>query len=153
MRFSPDGRRLLRGSVEDPSAWVDAIAESNALLYNQDGSAVLLDGGRLVLLGRDILTKIIEEHVAVEQVKNIGSAAAPFFKQEFTTVLPGEMLLRGLLTADTLVQRLPKIAGEPRTLTKHLREEISQRLRDGEPAARIADAHRIDIETVRGLAR
>jgi len=58
-----------------------------------------------------------------------------------------------LLTGDGLAQRLPKIAGEPKALTRHLQEEIRQRLRSGEPAARIADAHKLDVATVKQLAR
>ena len=152
--FAPDGRRLLQGSgVEDPAAWVDALAECAAPLYSRDGTAVLLDGGQLVLLNREVLSEIIREHIAVEQVKNIGTADAPFYKQEYLTVLPGEILMRGLLVGDSLAQRLPRIAGEPKALTAHLQNEIRQRLRDGEPADRIADAHRIDVATVKQLAR
>ena len=153
MRFAPDGRRLLRGSIEDPAAWIEALSESSAPLYNKNGSAVLLDSGQLVLLSRDVLIAIIEEHIRVEEVKNIGTAAAPFWKCDYVTVIPGEIVLRGLLTGDGLAQKLPKIPDEPHVLTAHLQQEIRARLRDGEPASRIADAHKLDIETVRGLAR
>jgi len=52
-----------------------------------------------------------------------------------------------------LAQRLPKILRAPHFLTLHLQQEISARLRAGEPAVRIADAHKLDVETVKRLAR
>ena len=151
--FTPDGkRRLLRGSVEDPSSWIEALAKCEAPLYSRDGAAVLLDGGQLIGLNRDILTAIITEHIAVESVRDIGTGDSSFWKVEYQTVLPGETILRGLLTGDVLASKLPRIAGEPRAVPAYLQDEIRQRLKSGEPATRIAEAHKLDVNIVKRLA-
>jgi hypothetical protein len=55
-------------------------------------------------------------HVAVEQLKNLGTAAAAFWKQDYVAVAPGEMTLRGILGDSRLAQQLPKAPSEPRPL-------------------------------------
>ena len=92
-------------------------------------------------------------HVAVEQLKNLGTAAAAFWKQDYVAVAPDEMTLQGILGDSRLAQRLPKIPGEPQVLTPQQQPEVRQRVAMGEAKDRIAQAYRIDVETVKRLAR
>ena len=75
MPRAPDGRvlvQLCNDPIADARTLADAVVESNADLFNRDGTLVQLRDGKLVAGGRDILLEVLDKHVAVKRVRTNG---------------------------------------------------------------------------------
>ena len=107
-----DGRLLVQlngDPMVDARTLADALVESNADLFNRDGTLVLLRDGALVPGGRDILLEVLDRHVAVKRVVKNGDGRV---EVAYGPVDLDEMTMRALL-----IGRLPPAGGNmPREL-------------------------------------
>jgi hypothetical protein len=112
MPRAPDGRvlvQLCNDPMVDARTLADAIVESNADLFNRDGTLVQLRDGTLVHVNRDILLEVLNKHVAVKRVVKNGDGRV---EVAYGPVALEEMTLRALLLG-----RLPPKGGNmPREL-------------------------------------
>ena len=112
MPRAPDGRvlvQLCNEPMADAHTLADALVESNADLFNRDGTLVLLRDGTLVPGGRDILLEVLDRHVAVKRVVKNGDGRV---EVAYGPVDLDEMTMRALL-----IGRLPPAGGNmPRVL-------------------------------------
>ena len=112
MPRAPDGRvvvQLCNDPMADARTLIDAIIESNADLFNHDGTLVLLRDGELVPGGRDILLETLNTHLAVKRVVKNGDGRV---EVAYDPVDLKDMTMRALL-----IGRLPPKGGNmPREL-------------------------------------
>jgi hypothetical protein len=151
---APDGFTLYsprgRSQSEDLDLLAECIANSKANLFNQDGSAIWIEGGNRTGVGTKVLADIIAKHVVTARPVQHGGS----WTVEFCAIRSDEMTLRALLKEDGgLLRRLPKAPGEPRSLSEQQEREIRDRLRTGEPKYNLARSYNTDIEAIERLAR
>ena len=123
MPRAPDGRvlvQLCNDPMADARTLIDAIIESNADLFNHDGTLVLLRDGTLVPGGRDILVETLNKHICVKRVVKNGDgrvevAYGPVDLEQMTmkALLLGRLPPKGgnmprELPGGPLVDRVPK---------------------------------------------
>jgi hypothetical protein len=89
--------------MADAHTLADALVESNADLFNHDGTLVLLRDGALVTGGRDILLETLNKHVAVKRVVKNGDGRV---EVAYGPVALAEMTMKALLLG-----RLPPKGG------------------------------------------
>jgi hypothetical protein len=162
-KASPDGRRIFlwhgRNSVDDANRLADAIAEAAAEeLFELNGQLVWLNNGRPVPVRMDALREIIARHIAsVRLVRHVdGSWGCEHFSFDFplgrnTNEEPTQQTL-----IDLIGKLIPRVARGPQVqhaLTEQQQHEVRARSRTGEPPDRIAEAYRVDVDTIRRLAR
>jgi hypothetical protein len=144
-----------RDPLEDLNRLSDAIAISDADLFNRDGDTVLVDQGVAVQVNPARLREIIAKHIRVKTVVDRGGVLEVTF---VPYVLAAEdKTLRTLLMAEriedgNLAQRLPKMAGKVQQLTENQLQQVKDRLRTGEPAERIAPSYGVNAEVIRQVA-
>ena len=141
-----NGRRLYlprgRDPREDLCILADTIATSEADLFNQDGHPIWITAGKCVSIIPAVLRDICTRYVATKHPRETANG----WEVEYRAYEPDEMTLRALLKAKTLeegglVQRLPKMPGEPVRLTARQREEVQFRIKSGESPDRVANAY------------
>jgi hypothetical protein len=112
MPRAPDGRQLVQltgDPMVDARTLNDAIIESNADLFNRDGTLVLLRDGAFVVCNRDILLEVLNRHVCVKRVVKNGDGRV---EVAYGPVDLEEMTMKALLLG-----RLPPKGGNmPREL-------------------------------------
>ena len=123
MPRAPDGRvlvQLCNDPMVDARTLADAIVESNADLFNRDGTLVLLRDGAFVVCNRDILLEVLNRHVCVKRVVKNGDgrvevAYGPVDLEQMTmkALLLGRLPPKGgnmprELPGGPLVDRVPK---------------------------------------------
>jgi hypothetical protein len=144
-----NGRTVWRGQadVHSADAWADAIAGSDAQLFDEDGSAIWLDEGAKRHVGGEALRQIIKRFIAFPRPMNFGTVEEPNWGTAYTSIEPDDMVLRALL--GTLPPRLPKAPGKPRELSPQQQREAIMRMKTGERPARIAEAYGVEVARLR----
>ena len=112
MPRAPDGRvlvQLCNDPMVDARTLADAIVESNADLFNHNGTLALLRDGAFVVCGRDLLRDVLDTHICVKRVVTNGDGRV---EVAYGPVALEEMTLRALVLG-----RLPPKGGNmPREL-------------------------------------
>jgi hypothetical protein len=106
MPRAPDGRQLVqlcKDPIADARTLADAILESDADVFNHDGSLVLLRDGTFVVCNRDILLEVLDKHVAVKRAVKNGDGRV---EVAYRPVALEDMTMRALLLG-----RLPPKGG------------------------------------------
>jgi hypothetical protein len=156
---SPDDCREYRPRhqdlAEDLCILSDAIAISDADLFNRDGATVLIDQGVVVQVNPARLREIIAKHIRIKMVVDRDGVLEVTF---VPYVLAAEdKTLRTLLMTEriedgNLAQRLPKMPGKEMKLTENQLQQVRDRLKIGEPPEKIAPSYNVDVATIRRLA-
>jgi hypothetical protein len=99
--------------------------------------------------------------IATVRLVNNGSADTPIWEVEYPAFEfpagsdlskePDEQVL--IILMNDLKALVGKAPGEPVRLNAQAQQEIKYRLQTGEPETAIASAYRVDLDTVRWLAR
>jgi hypothetical protein len=149
MKKSPNGRQLYVPRNQDPQEdlkiLANAIAASDADLFDKDGSPIWITAGKSAPITPGVLRDICTRYVVTKQPRETTDG----WSVEYCPYEPDEMTLRALLKEESgLVQQLPKAPGEPTRLKPQQVKEIQSRLAIGEPRTRIAEAYKVSVETV-----
>jgi hypothetical protein len=119
MRKTPDGRMLVNldgDPIANACAVANALVESDADLFNDDGRLVLLDDGALVVCAGKVLLEAINKHLATKQLMNRDGK----WMVAYPPVAVDERMLRIMLNGrdprtgedvkgGTLVARVPRV--------------------------------------------
>jgi hypothetical protein len=131
-------------------------------LFNMRGVLHQLRGGRLVEVDRTSMREIVSKHVRTFGLINRGSAdetewVVEFFPLTFWPVGsegaltgPDERVLSDLI--ETLLPLVARTAGVQTNLRPQQLNEIRMRLKQGEPALRIARSYGVEAETIRQIS-
>jgi hypothetical protein len=165
---SPDDREIfLWRTRRDPTENVNQLATVVATraiceLFNVRGILNQLKDGRLDPVDRDAMRGIVGKHIRTFALINRGSADEPKFEIEFFPLQfapigsegamygPDERVLSDLIEA--LTPMVARTAGPRTSLRPQQLQEIRMRLKQGEPAARIAQSYNVEAETIRQIS-
>jgi hypothetical protein len=147
---------------EDAARLTLVIAEKAvAEIFRVDGTLMLLQDGKFVPVNPGIMRAIVAKHIKTIHWINQGTADSPRWQIEFVQfefpaggrldLGPDERTLIDM-TKD-LTQMVARGPAKPIDLSFQQIREIGQRLKQGEPVARIAEAYKVEPDVVREISR
>jgi hypothetical protein len=151
-----------RNPREDAQKLTEVVAQKAiAELFRVDGTLMLLHDGRFVPVNPRAMKAIVAKHVATIHWLNQGTTDDPRWGIEFVQFEfpaggnlnqgPDERVLVDMIK--DLTQMVARGPARPIDLTYQQIREIGQRLKQGEPVARIAEAYRVEPDIIREIAR
>ena len=156
------GKRIFvwrgRDLDDDVRRLAEAIAEACiSRLFNLNQNLVWLDQGLPVPISRNQLAGIISKSIAgVRLVEVNGDWKCEYFQFDFsptadTSKAPNDQVLTSLMEElKQLVAKGPRAAAK---LTEQQKQDITSRLKTGEPRSRVAEHYHLDLEQLEEVRR